>query len=179
MSAPQVGQDLNDPNSANTGTAAPNIKFDLENGDASNEKSHSMAIPNEGELDEYSGLVRYISTYRDGRRKSIASSVGAAEGSDEPTKQPWWAFWRQAKGDARFEFIAPEEWLTTELKRGLSNQDVETRRKKTGFNELTTEKENMFIKFLMYFTGPILYGTFFPRAILVLQRPSVLVFRLS
>ena len=27
-----------------------------------------------------------------------------------------------------------------------------------GWNELSSEKENMFIKFLMFFTGPILYG---------------------
>ena len=52
----------------------------------------------------------------------------------------------------------PEEWLITDIKQGLTSDEVEQRRKKTGFNELTTEKENLFIKFLGYFQGPILYG---------------------
>ena len=43
---------------------------------------------------------------------------------------------------------------------GLTNADVELRRKKVGMNELVTEKENMFLKFLSYFQGPILYGKF-------------------
>jgi magnesium-transporting ATPase (P-type) len=52
----------------------------------------------------------------------------------------------------------PEEWLQADIKQGISNSDVEHRRKRFGWNEITTEKENMFIKFLMFFTGPILYG---------------------
>lgn len=52
----------------------------------------------------------------------------------------------------------PEEWLEADIKQGISNSDVETRRKRFGFNEISTDKENLFIKFLMFFTGPILYG---------------------
>lgn len=52
----------------------------------------------------------------------------------------------------------PEEWLDADIKQGISNSEVENRRKKFGFNEITTDKENLFIKFLMFFTGPILYG---------------------
>ena len=55
-------------------------------------------------------------------------------------------------------YEVPEDWLETDIKQGLSNHTVEERRKKSGFNELTTEKENMFIKFIGYFRGPILYG---------------------
>ena len=36
--------------------------------------------------------------------------------------------------------------------------EVERRRKYSGWNELTTEKENMLLKFLGFFRGPILYG---------------------
>ena len=160
MATPNMGPEASDPNSGAVGSTAPNIKFDLENGDPSNEKSHSMAVPNnDGELDEYAGLVRYISTYREGRRKSIASVTGASEDPDEEPKKPWWAFWRKSKKSSDGgDFVAPDEWLGTDISRGLSNSDVEQRRKKTGFNELTTEKENMFLKFLSYFTGPILYG---------------------
>lgn len=96
-----------------------------------------------GEMnDEYTNLVRYISTYRDGRRKSTASELGM---DDEPVKRPWWAPWK-GRGKAKAvdgNFEVPDDWLDTELKQGLSTTEVENRRKKTGFNELTTEKENM------------------------------------
>lgn len=52
----------------------------------------------------------------------------------------------------------PEDWLDTDIKQGISDSDVEHRRKRFGWNELASEKENLFIKFLMFFTGPILYG---------------------
>lgn len=51
----------------------------------------------------------------------------------------------------------PEEWLDSDIKQGLNNTDVEHRRKQFGWNEISTEKENLFIKFLMFFTGPVLY----------------------
>ena len=92
--------------------------------------------------EEYTNLVRYISTYRDGRRKSTASELGM---DDEPVKAPWWAPWRGRgkKGAVDGNFEVPDDWLDSELKQGLSTHEVESRRKKTGFNELTTEKENM------------------------------------
>ena len=41
----------------------------------------------------------------------------------------------------------PEEWLEADIKQGISNSDVETRRKRFGWNEISTDKENLFIKF--------------------------------
>ena len=52
----------------------------------------------------------------------------------------------------------PENWLEADIKQGISNSEVETRRKRYGFNEISSEKESLFIKFLMFFTGPVLYG---------------------
>jgi H+-transporting ATPase len=103
-------------------------------------------------LGEYGQLVRYISTYRDGRAMSVAGN------DDEvPKKKRWWS--RKAKGGSDGSgFETPPDWLNTHWKQGLASADVETRRKKTGWNELTTEKENLFLKFLGFFTGPILYG---------------------
>ena len=54
--------------------APPNhLKFDLENGDPEKQGSAAEGL---GDAptgnDEYSNLVRYISTYRDGRRKSVS-----------------------------------------------------------------------------------------------------------
>ena len=124
---------------------------DVENGD------HSRPTDlNEGAtLDEYGALNRYISTARDGRRGST-SSAGAL--SAKESKKPWWKFWGKG-GDADGEegFVCPEDWLETDLN-GLPGSQIEPRRKRGGWNELTTEKTNFFIQFIGYFRGPILYG---------------------
>lgn len=109
-----------------------------------------------GGTDEYSNLVRYISTYREGRRKSTASSLGYTDDEGKEKKHPWWKFWSKSSGPSG-TFEVPDEWHDTPMQ-GLSGSEVENRRRRTGWNELTTEKENMFLKFLSYFTGPILYS---------------------
>jgi H+-transporting ATPase len=130
--------------------------LDVENGD------HARNPPDVNEatagVDEYTALNRYISTARDGRRGS-ASSAGAAS---VEKKKPWWKFWKKADTDGEEGFILPEEWLETDMSRGISASDVEPRRKRSGWNELSTEKENFFIQFIGYFRGPILYGMYFP-----------------
>ena len=122
---------------------------DLENGNVDKELGRD-AQTNDEELGEYGNLVRYISNYRDGRR---ASTVGGDD--DTPKKKHWWSRGGALAGG---DFETPDDWLNTDMKGGLKSHDVDSRRKKTGWNELTTEKENMFLKFLSYFTGPILYG---------------------
>ena len=70
-------------------------------------------------------------------------------------------FWRSGNSEQATDKdagVVPEEWLEADIKQGLSNQDVESRRKRFGWNEITTEKENLFLKFLGFFTGPVLYG---------------------
>jgi H+-transporting ATPase len=126
----------------------------IENGDA--EKQPRPLDAGE-DLGEYGNLVKYISNYRDGRR---GSTSGASTYDDAPKKK-WYQFGKKGGlgGDGMFD--TPEDWLTTDWKQGLSAHEVESRRKKTGWNELTTEKENLFLKFLGFFTGPILYGTIF------------------
>jgi len=75
---------------------------------------------------------------------------------DLPVKKKWYQFGKKAATvDGLYE--TPPEWLQTDWKQGLSTMEVELRRKKIGFNELTTEKENMFLTFFSYFRGPILY----------------------
>lgn len=56
----------------------------------------------------------------------------------------------------------PDDWKFTDINHGLSDSDVEQRRKVTGFNELKAEKINQFRKILGYFQGPILYGEKLP-----------------
>jgi H+-transporting ATPase len=131
---------------------APPQNGDLENGTTDKELGLGQSAQgNDDELGEYGNLVRYISTYRDGRR---ASTIGGDD--DTPKKKHWWS--RASRGGGGEGFETPDDWLLTDMKAGLKSHDVESRRKKTGWNELTTEKENMLLKFLSYFTGPILYG---------------------
>lgn len=126
---------------------------DVENGD----RHREAGDVNDGNLDEYSALNRYISTARDGRRGSTSS---AAALSEKEGKKPWWKFWGK-KGDSVDEgWQAPDEWLQTDLRAGLNSGDIEPRRKKCGWNELVTEKTNIFIQFIGYFRGPILYGEY-------------------
>lgn len=111
-------------------------------------------------LPEYAALERYISTYREGSRS----------GDDNDKKRrnvKWWQFWRSTDADlvedggqpaAR---VVPEAWLDTDIRTGIRINEVDERRKWSGWNELSAEKENMFVKFLGFFTGPILYGKLF------------------
>ena len=128
---------------------------DLENGDPKDRRASFLPQDIEGG-EEYANLLKYINTYREQRRKSVVSS----EVGDKPDGGSKWynpASWfkKQEEGAA---FETPDDWLETTLKDGLTSAEVENRRRRVGFNEATTEKENMFLKFLGYFTGPILYG---------------------
>ncbi|KAI9053109.1 hypothetical protein LZ554_003378 [Drepanopeziza brunnea f. sp. 'monogermtubi'] len=121
--------------------------------DAEKDMQRDGRANDNADLGEYGNLIKYISNYRDGRRASVAGSI-----YDDVPEKPWWKFWAKQKtlgGDGSFD--APEEWMNTDWKQGLSTVEVEARRKKTGYNELTTEKENMLKKFIGFFTGPILY----------------------
>lgn len=144
--------------STNNTTSERRISYavDVENG----ERPHRDTEAGDGAaLDEYSALNRYISTARDGRRGSTSSAGALSDKGDK--KKPWWKFWGKGGDSVEEGWQAPEEWIETDLRAGLSSGDIEPRRKKCGWNELTTEKTNIFIQFIGYFRGPILYGKFF------------------
>lgn len=142
----------------NTSSSERRISYavDVENGER-----HTKETTEGGEggsaLDEYSALNRYISTARDGRRGST-SSAGALSAAGE--KKPWWKFWAKQGDGVEEGWMAPEEWFETDLRAGLSSSDIDPRRKKCGWNELVTEKTNIFVQFIGYFRGPILYGKY-------------------
>ena len=50
---------------------------------------------------------------------------------------------------------APEEMLQTNQYAGLTDAEVQERKKRYGLNEMKEEKENLLKKFLMFFVGPI------------------------
>lgn len=49
----------------------------------------------------------------------------------------------------------PEELLQTNTRTGLTSAEVDARRRRYGLNQMKEEKENLILKFLMYFVGPI------------------------
>ncbi|KAJ9217626.1 hypothetical protein DTO166G4_808 [Paecilomyces variotii] len=124
---------------------------DVENGD--NTRT-APDLNDGGNLDEYTALNRYISTARDKRRGSTSEAGGLDDGKEK--KKPWYAFWQKDK-DTSEGFVCPEEWLDTDIRQGIPSSAVEPRRKKSGWNELATEKENPILQFIGYFRGPILY----------------------
>ncbi|KAG9862849.1 plasma membrane H+-ATPase Pma1, partial [Aureobasidium melanogenum] len=144
-------------------TNPPRVSFsdkDLENGAPNNDRAASRkwsTAPGAIEdLDEYTALQKYISTYRDPKEKAAEDAEDGAAGG-KPKKS--WQFWKKGStaGGSGDEMAVPEDWLEADIRQGISNHDVETRRKKFGFNEISSDKENLFIKFLSFFTGPILY----------------------
>ena len=132
---------------------------DLENGDPKRERiSFADGWDPDKDEGEYANLIRFISTYRDRRFSKAPSQVSKEDVHDasQPKKLPFYKRWFSKGGGAGELYEVPEEWLTTDIKQGLSSAEVEERRKKTGFNELTTEKENMFLKVLCAFSGSCL-----------------------
>lgn len=105
-------------------------------------------------------MVRYVDTYRD---PNATEEEGEEDFAAQNTKKPWYAFWKKAGVAAsKNDFVTPTDWLTTDMRAGLNDLEVERRRKHSGWNELSTEKENMLLKFIGFFQGPVLYGKLLP-----------------
>ncbi|KAI1844150.1 hypothetical protein JX265_002924 [Neoarthrinium moseri] len=51
--------------------------------------------------------------------------------------------------------VVPEELLQTDSRIGLTSDEVTQRRRRFGLNQMKEEKENLVLKFLMFFVGPI------------------------
>lgn len=106
-------------------------------------------------LDEFGKVFKYVSTHRE---------EGEDEQGDEEVveKRVWFAPWKKrklhAKKTNRRSGQFPEEWRLTDIRQGLSSDEVPNRRRQAGWNELVTEKENPIAKIIGYFRGPILYG---------------------
>jgi len=75
--------------------------------------------------------------------EELESQDANIDPEEEETVQP---------GGAR---TIPEELLQTSTRTGLTAAEVQTRRKKYGLNRMKEEKENLVLKFLGFFVGPI------------------------
>lgn len=129
---------------------------DLETGSSGSElKENHGSVDRNIDLSEYPALIRYISTYRDGSAKASVVAIDEITSAKWHWYTPWRSRQQGEKPGKGVDFEVQHNWLNTDVKRGLTSGEVENRCKKVGWNELTSEKENLFIKFLMYFTGPI------------------------
>ncbi|KAH3668243.1 hypothetical protein OGAPHI_001997 [Ogataea philodendri] len=77
----------------------------------------------------------------------LQSNHGAAGGEDDEEEE-------EEEGHSSFKEV-PEELLRTDPKVGLTSDEVTRRRKKFGLNQMAEEKENLVLKFCMFFIGPI------------------------
>lgn len=87
--------------------------------------------------DSRDSLVRYIDTYRD------PNSEVVEEEETTEKKKPWWKGGGTTGGKKFNDFVTPTEWLNVDIREGLDPMEVERRRKHSGWNELSAEKENM------------------------------------
>ena len=128
------------------GASTPNhLGADIPSGDMNNDEKHELHSesaphkrdkekldPDEEEDEDMDALIDELES-QDGQ---------AMEDEEEET----------AAGDAP---PIAEEYLQTDTRMGLTEHEVTTRRKKFGLNQMKEEKENLVLKFLGYFVGPI------------------------
>lgn len=92
---------------------------------------NSAPTPDEDEDEDIDALIEEL------------ESQDAGVEEEEEVSQP---------GNAR---TIPEEMLNTSTTTGLTATEVLARRKKYGMNQMKEEKENLLLKFLGFFIGPI------------------------
>lgn len=107
----------------------------------------------ENEPDEYARLLKFVD-----RESRVRKPDAEADDEERPRRRLWYAPWRTVEVKDDKEKAVPADWLETDARQGLSDDEVARRRAKFGYNELESKKQNFFTKFLGYFQGPILYG---------------------
>lgn len=109
--------------------------------------------------EEYSALIDFI--------RSQKGNSGEDEAQDEThieKRRNWLTPWKttevRVNKMGEVEEVAakvPASWLETDMIHGISDAEVQKRRQAFGWNELESPSENLFLKFLGFFKGPILY----------------------
>ncbi|ETW74592.1 P-type ATPase [Heterobasidion irregulare TC 32-1] len=131
---------------------------DVESAAATSDSSAAEKPDPYADGDEYELLLRYANEQ--------AAKLSHSGEDDRDEEQPeyrrlWYAPWKKVKKQSLKEKKVgpsiPEDWLQTDMTRGLSDSDVESHRQGYGYNELSSPHENQFLKFVSYFRGPILY----------------------
>ncbi|KAK9779400.1 hypothetical protein AB5N19_00945 [Seiridium cardinale] len=79
---------------------------------------------------------------------ALIEDLESVEGAEDPEEEEENA----SPGTGR---VVPEELLQTDSRIGLTSDEVHARRKRFGLNQMKEEKENLVLKFLGFFIGPI------------------------
>lgn len=112
------------------------------------------ACPGYDEGDEYEILLRYAGDEAAKLDRGEDEQEEEEEGKDV---RLWYMPWKKVRKGSTKEKKVPQEWLHTDVQQGLPSAEVDKRRAAVGWNELQSQDENQFLKFLSYFRGPILY----------------------
>jgi H+-transporting ATPase len=129
-----------------TGTHSSNISSDnhnhlntnIESGGFDEKTGHHVTTTNKHPLED-----EEEDEDMDALIDELESQDGHAEEEEEDDVNP---------GTGR---VVPEDQLQTDTRIGLTESEVLARRKKYGMNQMKEEKENLILKFLGYFIGPI------------------------
>jgi H+-transporting ATPase len=128
--------------SSNNSSEAPNhLNTNIESGDFNEKTGHhdndltttKKPIEDEEEDEDMDALI-----------DDLESEDGHGEDEEE-----------EGRVNAGTGRIIPEDQLQTDTRHGLTEAEVIARRKKYGMNQMKEEKENLILKFLGYFIGPI------------------------
>ncbi|WFD19985.1 P-type H(+)-exporting transporter [Malassezia caprae] len=115
----------------------------------------------EGEVpqDEYGQLVAFIRS-----QKGTSNEEEENDGSRIVKKRNWLMPWKvrevRVNKDGEEETISqkvPSSWLETDVFQGISEAEATKRRSQFGYNELESPHENLVLKFIGFFRGPVLY----------------------
>jgi len=81
----------------------------------------------------------------------LIAELEAVDGGGNPGEET-----NKGADENRVPNQVPDHWLNTDIERGLTTTQANSRRKTSGFNELKVEKEkNLFFQFFLFFRGPI------------------------
>lgn len=111
----------------------------------------------DSDLPEYEALDRFITKYDASGQRHAAEEEEANKKKKVPSLLKL-MFSSDLDVEQDQNLVPPDAWLETDMRQGISDHDVEERRRRFGWNELTAEKENQLRKFMGFFQGPILYG---------------------
>ena len=120
------------PQHLNTNIESGHFNEKTESSDAPASHAGKSELPDEEEDEDMDALI-----------DELESQDGHIDEEEEQEEQP---------GGGR---VIPEDQLQTDTRTGLTESEVSLRRKKYGLNQMKEEKENMILKFLGYFVGPI------------------------
>lgn len=86
----------------------------------------------------------------------IDTLIASLEEDDQDAEQTQ----RALNADTDSDYVAPDDWLGTNVDQGLSNAEAASRRRVCGYNQLSEEKDRPWLRWLLYFHGPIQYVMF-------------------